>query len=230
MFGDGFERAVHADLAYPAAALACLDPRGRTVRCTPCRRTVRQVLSTGAVVYRKLRHGAAGDAAREWHWLQALRALGIPTAAPLFLARVGRTSVLGTAGVPGTSLQALLEREPGRGLRIACEQVAPLVRRLHAAGLVFRDLYANHLQVSGTAVVLLDVERVFRPRWRRRRWLVKDLAGLLASVPASCQLGREPLRFLARACLPELRPQWRSLAAAVAAKAARIRRHMPRYG
>jgi hypothetical protein len=69
---------------------------------------------------------------------------------------------------------------------------------------------------------------VFRPRFRVRRWLVKDLAGLRASVPVALP-ERAMLRF-ARAYLQEPLSLHRRLLRAVVAKAARIRARRPRYG
>ena len=62
-----------------------------------------------------------------------------------------------------------------------------LLRNLHATGCVHRDLYAAHifLQESGEGIALslIDLGRVFAPRWRRRRWRIKDLAQLKYSMP-----------------------------------------------
>jgi len=65
-------------------------------------------------------------------------------------------------------------------------QAAALVRRLHEAGYVHRDLYLSHLFVSREEngqerLVLIDLQRVFRPGLRKRRWIVKDLAQLYYS-------------------------------------------------
>ena len=114
------------------------------------------------------------------------------------------------------------------------DQVAPRVRRLHDQGLVYRDLYWNHIFVEdprrGDPPVFLDVERVVRPRWRWARWVVKDLAGLLASVPVGIEVRpRFTLRFL-RAYFGGGLDAHRRTILAVVAKAARIRKHQPRFG
>ena len=63
-----------------------------------------------------------------------------------------------------------------------------LVGRLHAAGCAHRDLYASHVFLHETDqalhLSLIDLARVFRPRWRMRRWQVKDVAQVKYSMPA----------------------------------------------
>lgn len=62
-----------------------------------------------------------------------------------------------------------------------------LVCSLHRAGMAHRDLYAAHVflhEHDGTFdLSLIDLARVFCPRLRPRRWLVKDLAALKYSMP-----------------------------------------------
>jgi heptose I phosphotransferase len=168
--------------------------------------------------------------------LHVLPLLGVRVPAPIaWLRRAGR-SLLVTAALPGRSLDAwALDAAAGGWLDelvdYAAQHVAPMVRKLHEGGLVHRDLYWNHVFSEdprrGTPPALLDVERVFAPRWRWRRWLVKDLAGLLASLPVAVST-RQRLRFL-RAYLGTLRGE-RALLAAIAAKAGQVRAHVPRYG
>jgi hypothetical protein len=105
------------------------------------------------------------------------------------------------------------------------DKLAAVVRTLHVAGLVHRDLYACHVfahdrgqacdagvppacnarrpslaAASGGGgqgwppptnegiaadLSLIDLARVFRPRWRTFRWRVKDLAQLHYSMPSA---------------------------------------------
>lgn len=208
---------------------------GRTVRCVPTRRTV-STPSADTVLYGKWRQGRSGDAAAEWHWLHVLPLLGVRVPAPVAWLRRGRRSLLVTTALPGRSLDAwAVDAAAGGWLdelaAYAARHVAPMVRTLHEGGLVHRDLYWNHVFSEdprrGASPALLDVERVFAPRWRWRRWLVKDLAGLLASLPVAVPL-RQQLRFL-RAYLGTLHGE-RALLAAIAAKAAQVRARVPRYG
>lgn len=209
---------------------------GHTVRCVPARRTVATAL-TGEWLFGKWHIGCFATAAAEWRWLHVLPLLGVRTAEPLIWLGNRRRNLLVTTAVPGRALDvwAVEARRAGRldeVIGYACRVVAPWVRRFHGHGLVVRDLYWNHLFCEdprgSTAPILLDVGRVLRPRWRWRRWVVKDLASLWASVPfpvpATCGL-----RFL-RSYLGEPLFLHARMIRAIAAKAARIRAHAPRYG
>jgi len=227
--------AVVAGLGYRSAAEAVADTRGRLVRAIPHRRTFATEVF-GTTVYRKVRVGRARDAVHEWSMLAQLEALGIRVPRRAFLARDGGRSAIGTLAVAGRSVFELLRPQPpgARAQRFLVECVAPMVARLHRAGLFHRDLYWHHvfaetLDPSASPPVLIDVERTFRPRWRSRRWLVKDLAGLLSSWPR----GPAPvcaLRFLRAYSGGRLPAGWKRLARDVIRKAARIRAHVPRYG
>jgi hypothetical protein len=80
---------------------------------------------------------------------------------------------------------------------------------------------------GGATPTFLDVERVFRPVWRRRRWNVKDLAGLASSLPVAVS-GSALLRFLR--AYDSAMARDRRWVRAIARKAARIRAHAPRFG
>jgi tRNA A-37 threonylcarbamoyl transferase component Bud32 len=83
------------------------------------------------------------------------------------------------------------------------DRLADQVRRLHAAGLYHRDLYASHVFLSeaeeGVDVYLIDLARVTRPWLRSQRWRVKDLAQLKYSMPEGW-VGQYWPRFLAGYC------------------------------
>ena len=67
-------------------------------------------------------------------------------------------------------------------------QLAMIAAKLHDAGYVHRDFYASHVFLDerdgAIALYLIDLARMFKPRWRRFRWRVKDLAQLKYSMPA----------------------------------------------
>jgi len=105
---------------------------------------------------------------------------------------VGRSYVIFTE-VPGESLavccrdflaaHAADEEAIGR----LTSRLAALVRGLHQAGFVHRDLYTTHLfldrREGRTDLYLVDLARLFAPRWRTFRWRAKDLAQLKFSMP-----------------------------------------------
>ncbi|MGE3175699.1 MAG: lipopolysaccharide kinase InaA family protein [Planctomycetota bacterium] len=214
---------------------------GYTVRCTPHRRTVMARTDDGLVLFGKLRDGAGALARAEWHWLHVLPMLGIAVPQPMAFERRGGSSLLCTAAVPGRPLDAVLLESHRHGrfaaaVRFACEVVAPRIAALHDHGLVFRDLYWNHLFATSlrpdAELSFVDVERVFRPRWRRFRWWIKDLAGLLASLPvepSTRDAGRFLCAYLGHRGMRDRRAVHRWFAAC-RRKARRIRAHAPRYG
>jgi Lipopolysaccharide kinase (Kdo/WaaP) family len=215
--------------------------RGFTVRCTPRRRTVMAATSDGELLFAKLRDGDVGDAKAEWHWLHVLPMLGLAVPQPVAFERRGRRSMTCTAAASGRPLDVLLLEHLRAGdaqaaVQFACAVVAPQVAVLHEQGLVFRDLYWNHLFATSlradARLVFVDVERVCRPRFRKLRWWVKDLAGLLSSFPGTVA-ARDGMRFLrayARRRGIEDRRLLRYLFVACRRKAERIRRHVPKFG
>ena len=211
---------------------------GWTVRCTPRRRTLALDLPDGRRWFVKLRTGFSRAANREWNWLHTLPLLGFRTPTPVYREQRLTGSLVCTRALSGRPMDVVWQEAADRGstdalVAWAVAVVAPMVRRLHGAGLVHRDLYWNHLLQDpdrpDAEPFLLDVERVFAPRWRFRRWVVKDLAGLLASLPVEVR-PTDRLRFLRAYCGGVLSPGWKDLAEQVEHKAQRIRRHVPRYG
>jgi len=73
-------------------------------------------------------------------------------------------------------------------LRRLIDAVADVAGRFHRAGFNHRDLYCCHFFIrepsAGRFLVnLIDLQRVERRRWLRRRWVIKDLAQLAYSAP-----------------------------------------------
>lgn len=229
--------------AYTQALLAARDGAiGVTVRCTP-RRITRMLEVDGEVAFAKLRSKRPLDAEAEWRWLHELPRLGLATPTPLGFLRIGRWTGLLTRALAGRTFDAWAQeaqKEGQESVRKLCDfavrEVAPRVAALHRAGLVYRDLYWNHIVADaiGGAVAFLDVERVFRPRWRFERWRTKDLAGLASSYP-----GEVPLRFAVRFLRGYLaadpgaklkKDALRQLLLRAAGKARGIRSHAPKFG
>ncbi len=133
---------------------------------------------------------------REARNIAAVRAAGVPTMRALAAGRGGwlggcRSYVVMTA-VPGEALERCLpgfyHRVDSRSAAMARFNAAlvELVRKLHAGGLMHRDLYASHIFMDetpgGPELFLIDLARVFRPRSRVFRWRVKDLAAMKYSL------------------------------------------------
>ena len=110
-------------------------------------------------------------------------------------------------------------------------QVAELVGHLHRAGLYHRDLYLSHIFLSrdgfgGERLNLIDLQRVFRPLIRRRRWQVKDLAQLYYSARDYFS-ATDIIRFLRHYLNGKrLSAEDKRMVQAVQRKAKRIERHV----
>ena len=182
-----------------------------------------------------------GTAWTEWTGLQRLAEAGIPAPQPMaygerMLGVWERRSALVMAAAPGTSLEKWCREHPSRLPLEVQHAIADIVARFHALGLVHRDLYLAHLfcddpASSAPRVWLIDLQRVRRLGWRRRRWIVKDLAALNYSTPESAATPRDRLRwfktYLGRRRLTRddrIMGRW------VMAKTERIRRHDLRAG
>ncbi len=117
-------------------------------------------------------------------------------------------------------------------LRRIIRQVAEIARRFHAAGYNHRDFYTCHFLAKEPSpgqfdIRLIDLQRVQRRRWFRRRWIVKDLAQLAYSAPRD-RIGPKELIAWMRHYLatPKLRPGNKRLIRAVAARVKRMRRRL----
>ena len=141
--------------------------------------------------------GYTSPARREAEAVSILRAAGAPTMDVVAFGDesgpVGaRRSYIVVTAVPGDALERCLADCLERWDDAAAERfnaaLLDIVCRLHLAGAVHRDLYASHVFVEeaadGPRLYLIDVARVFLPRWRRFRWRAKDLAQLKYSMPS----------------------------------------------
>lgn len=132
----------------------------------------------------------------EWANIEAVRQAGVSTMQPVVMGEgqqgQAHRSYIIVAAVPGRKLEEhmpnLIEAHRGEPELIASvtADLAGLVRKLHGAGYVHRDLYSSHifLDETGSArrLYLIDLARVFAPRWRMGRWLIKDLTQLRYSL------------------------------------------------
>ncbi len=92
--------------------------------------------------------------------------------------------------------------------RTLIQKIAEIARVMHGAGLNHRDFYLCHFLVrdrdwskrtptDALELVLIDLHRVQRRECVPRRWLVKDLGGLLFSAFDAGITQRDLLRFIA---------------------------------
>ncbi|UCG17174.1 MAG: hypothetical protein JSV19_03915 [Phycisphaerales bacterium] len=180
-----------------------------------------------------LTHGTAWV---EWTRMRELASCGIGTAEPVAFGEETtwvweRRSAVLTAQTPGESLERWVAGHPTRAPRRVLDALARFVARLHEQGFVHRDLYLSHVFIDqadpqAPAFRLIDLQRVFRPRWRRTRWLVKDLAALNYSTPRSVASSTDRLRWLqVYLGVPKLRGRDRRFARRIMAKTHRIARH-----
>ncbi len=186
-----------------------------------------------------------------WEWWQGeeLARRSIPAARAVALAeelRAGwelRSAVLFPA-VPGDALDrawsaAVASAAPltrGRARHAVVRSLARFVSAFHQTGTCHRDLYLCHVfavldPTAATAprFTLIDLARAHRPRWRRMRWLLKDLAQLDSSARPLGVTRADRLRFLtAYLGLPADAPRTRWYARRIAARSARIVRQVAR--
>jgi heptose I phosphotransferase len=149
---------------------------------------------------------------REVRVALALEKLGIKTFRPLAWGWQGawgrnQKSFLVMSQVPGDSLEHRLSQrtfssttEDWRRKKQLVEELARFAKRIHENGWFHRDFYLCHIFVSEIdgefQLALVDLARMFRPRWRVQRWQIKDLAQLDFSAPTEIFSRTLRLRFL----------------------------------
>ncbi|MCD4825960.1 MAG: lipopolysaccharide kinase InaA family protein [Phycisphaerae bacterium] len=135
------------------------------------------------------------EARTEFENIRAVRLAGVPTMREIVygvekdLLGVKRSYII-VGAVPGDALERVGEEFVSRrdaDLDELTDRLVKLVRRLHEAGFVHRDLYAAHIFLhehsGGFDLNLIDLARIFKPSLRKFRWRVKDLAQLKYSMP-----------------------------------------------
>lgn len=145
----------------------------------------------------------------EWAWMHALADDGIPAVRPVALGAAlnGKRescSLILAEAVPGRSLEQWSKTwiaDSTRFPRSLLATTSALVARFHACGYVHRDLYLAHLffdpdAPTEDALHLIDLQRVMKPRWRQRRWIVKDIASLNYSTPRALVSQTDRMRWL----------------------------------
>jgi tRNA A-37 threonylcarbamoyl transferase component Bud32 len=148
---------------------------------------------------RFLTYGRCSPASVEFNNIRAAQAAGVSTMnAVAFGHEMGpcglaaKRSYMVVTSVPGDALERCGEdflaagADDGRADRLTLA-LADQIGALHAGGMVHRDMYAAHVFLhespGGIELYMIDMARVFSPRWRMFRWRVKDLAQLKYSMP-----------------------------------------------
>lgn len=165
----------------------------------------------------RLRRQAASHSTAWWEFQQAnrLAALRVPAAAAIGYAErmcgpiESRSAVL-LEGVSGEAFDRFWTAACERGERLThgmarhdiTRRLARFVAAFHQTGFRHRDLYLCHIFIDAEHAEappqfrLIDLARTFRPRWRRMRWLIKDLSQLDVSARQIGASRADRLRFL----------------------------------
>ncbi|MEM8884832.1 MAG: lipopolysaccharide kinase InaA family protein [Planctomycetota bacterium] len=202
------------DLPYESADDVVADPAWK-----PWRTLKDRVNATAGDLFVKITNDPE-EAEVEWNNHALLLGVGFRTPRPA----VGGVLADGRGLFASVNLQGLYPMDEvweTLDRRKAVIAAADIARRLHAGGLVHKDLYLCHLFVAkgGDEVTLIDLARVTKTRSRRLR--VKDLAALLHSAKNLCSradLWRGLKRYGGD----------KRLARAVIRKERRMARHVPR--
>ncbi|RMF83232.1 MAG: hypothetical protein D6744_05035 [Planctomycetota bacterium] len=153
-----------------------------------------------------------------WEFTQAqrLRAAHVPAAPAIayaeeMLGRFERRSAVALVEAPGDAFDrfwraASAQHAPitrGAARHDITRRLARFVAAFHGAGLCHRDLYLCHLFVDADfnaarspRITVIDLARAHRPRWRRMRWIIKDLSQLDYSARQIGATRTDRLRFL----------------------------------
>ena len=206
------------------------------MRVTPERTTAVFRGAAGAVLFVKVRRRRRADAVREWHSWMTLQELGVAGPVGIAWGWDGSESVVVARRVSGRPADVLWHEAVLRGDvagAMAClVPVGRVVQRLHAAGVVYRDLYWQHVYGDHLSPSMrpafIDSERLTAVGrfWWPPRARGRDYAGLLSSLPSSVDRRKALELLLADSSggpsLP--RSSW------ILAKAAAIRGRQPRFG
>ena len=159
-------------------------------------------------------------ARNEWLALCALRNAGVPSMTPVLFCERGinpatrKSAILTESLESKVTLEDFASGEPVLKRKLVTE-VASMAREMHKAGVNHRDFYLCHFLMDAPTVEnseeateeatkkdklpvlhLIDLHRAQIRRNVPRRWLVKDLGGLLFSAFEKDLTRRDLLRFV----------------------------------
>jgi len=144
-------------------------------------------------------------ARNEWLAISALHSVGVPTMAAVLYCESGLNPARRKSAILTKSLDNRISLEDFEFTnplfkRQLVDLVAVMTRRMHSAGINHRDYYLCHFlldpQVGEPRLNLIDLHRAQLRARVPRRWLVKDLGGLLYSTFEKPLTKRDLLRFV----------------------------------
>lgn len=136
-------------------------------------------------------------AANEWYAIRRLEQAGLDTLTPVAYCRSGdnparqESCIVTRALVNTISLEDLVLAgpRPFAEKRRLIRKVASMCARMHRAGVNHRDLYICHFHLDQATrscrdprIYIIDLHRAQLRRRTPRRWVVKDIGGLLFSA------------------------------------------------
>lgn len=107
------------------------------------------------------------------------------------------------------------------------KHLADFVKRFHAAGLRHRDLYLCHIFISGEGkLIMIDLQRIFKPVLLAQKYQIKDLAQLHYSSPGNRISCADRIRFYKQyAGIAKLTPEDKRFIKKIKTKAWRMADH-----
>lgn len=122
-------------------------------------------------------------------------------------------------------------QEQAKQKQVLIKALAEITRRMHDGGMNHRDYYLCHIHIMPDAkpwpkLYVIDLNRADRRKRVGLRWIVKDLAALNSSAPASVFSLSDRMRFLKLYLgTGKLEGKQRRLVGKIAKKTHRIARH-----
>ncbi|MBN1444205.1 MAG: hypothetical protein JXA90_15950 [Planctomycetes bacterium] len=167
---------------------------------------------------------AGNPALREYENARRVKDLGIPSVDVVGWGRHRWGTFFVMEGSPGSPLFRLPQLPRPEVLHRLTVELGRLIAVLHNANLCHRDLYVDHVLIDEESLRIIDVGRVMS--FHRRRWIVKDLAGLLFSAWRE-KISAQTCRLFLRSYLLHSERRWnrRRLVSAILKKAQSYWRH-----
>ena len=144
-------------------------------------------------------------ARNEWLAIKVLRDAGVPTMEVALFCESGKNPARKRSAILTRSLEDRITLEDYKAVnpvikRRLIELIAMMAKRMHLAGVNHRDYYLCHFLLDkGSTEPQLNLIDLHRAQLRRKvpkRWLVKDLGGLLFSALEKGLTRRDLLRFI----------------------------------